>query len=381
MKKLFLHIGAGKTGSSALQVWLSQNKLNFKELGINYPDNRELDDYAISSGNGVFLVGIIRTGNIKNYLLELFQNENNVLFSSEVFQTLTREEISVVQNVCNDLNIELNIIIYIRDIYDVVYSLYLQTIKRHSMKLTFEDYVYGLENIEQFAVLEKYESVCSNIQVLHYDSEKSKGLDISFAEALSLNYNSLNKMKNKKVNRSLSVFESQLIRISNIIYAKKIDFKSDEFCTKVSDKIIYSNPELNTEIYYNPAIEEFLKNKYQNKIDNINSKYFKNKQLKVFDQNNKIIVDKQFEHIQEFESILSILVDLLKERIDQKELSIQDPRILNALRDEAIRVEEEDLLSAYTLMNAAKILRPGGPVIEKKLKEYEKALVKKPAIK
>ena len=62
MKKLYLHVGCGKTGSSALQVWLSQIAGELEKTGILYPLHgaTPLDDYTISSGNGERLVEAIR---------------------------------------------------------------------------------------------------------------------------------------------------------------------------------------------------------------------------------------------------------------------------------------------------------------------------------
>lgn len=49
------------------------------------------------------------------------------------------------------------------------------------------------------------------------------------------------------------------MRISNILYNDKIKLNPNLFCTRVSDKLIYSNPELETGIYYNTDIENYLK--------------------------------------------------------------------------------------------------------------------------
>jgi hypothetical protein len=52
-------------------------------------------------------------------------------------------------------------------------------------------------------------------------------------------------------------------------------------------------------------------------------------------------------------------------------LSCSDPRVVNALRDEAIRLEKQDPKKALALMTAAAALRPNGAAIKKKLEEYQ----------
>jgi hypothetical protein len=375
MKTLYLHIGAGKTGSSALQVWLFQNKNELLEKNIMYPHNTELNDYSITSGNGVYLIDKIKRKDAKTYLNELFKDIDNVLFSSEVFQILNNEEIQYLDSICKTLEIKIEIIFYIRDVYDVVYSLYLQTIKRHGMVLSFNEYLNTLKALEQFEVLKKYESLIENIHVLHYDSEKKIGLENSFYK--TLNINKFNPMKKKKVNRSLSISESEILRISNKLYFEKININTNQYSTLISDKLIYNNPEKNTEIFYDENIKNKLEELYQEKIDYINNKYFKENKLKVFDPKDKNITTEKFPYSGEIEIVLSSIMDTIL-GIDhlniQKKLNIEDTKIVDILRDEAIKREKESIEDAQILMKAARLLRPSGPFIKKKCEEYENIL-------
>ena len=53
MRTLYLHIGLGKTGSSALQSWLSLNAELLSKQGIDYADLVPEVKYGESlSGNG-----------------------------------------------------------------------------------------------------------------------------------------------------------------------------------------------------------------------------------------------------------------------------------------------------------------------------------------
>lgn len=63
--------------------------------------------------------------------------------------------------------------------------------------------------------------------------------------------------------------------------------------------------------------------------------------------------------------------------LDLKNISFDDiktPEHVDFLRDEAVKIENEDLEKALQLMSLAHRARPQGPFIKKKLAEYEKAL-------
>ena len=46
-KTVFLHVGAGKTGTSAIQTWLARNLRRLEEHGIAYPEPPEGFDLAV----------------------------------------------------------------------------------------------------------------------------------------------------------------------------------------------------------------------------------------------------------------------------------------------------------------------------------------------
>lgn len=50
MKKIFIHAGPGKTGTSTIQHWLSRNVDLLAENGIHYPYH-DVDSNGVSPGN------------------------------------------------------------------------------------------------------------------------------------------------------------------------------------------------------------------------------------------------------------------------------------------------------------------------------------------
>ena len=140
MKKIYIHIGCGKTGTSALQVWLSQNNKIFFELGYYYPqvvDSIDMD-YQITSGNGVEAVKLIKNGGSNAYFSQLASRaKDHILLSSEAFQSLDREQLHEIKSIFYNLGLNPVIIVYLRDIYDVLNSTYHQLVKRHMCTQTF----------------------------------------------------------------------------------------------------------------------------------------------------------------------------------------------------------------------------------------------------
>ncbi len=54
MKELFIHIGLSKTGSSAIQSWLSLNSEKLRLKGVDYADlSPSAKEGKITAGNGV----------------------------------------------------------------------------------------------------------------------------------------------------------------------------------------------------------------------------------------------------------------------------------------------------------------------------------------
>ncbi len=135
-KKLFLHIGLGKTGTSALQYWLSLNHGNLKALGYCYADLvEEAKTGAITSGNGVPLRQAFIEGDdaeVRRLFDEVyFEGCSRSIISSESFQRLSDDNLELMNQICTEQNIELKVIAFARSVYEHCYSVYLQRVKRH----------------------------------------------------------------------------------------------------------------------------------------------------------------------------------------------------------------------------------------------------------
>jgi hypothetical protein len=139
MKQLYLHIGLGKTGSSAIQSWLSLNVAALSDQGINYADLAPLAKQgATTSGNGHVLVRACRDNNfdeVERLITEIYFRDaknSTAIISSENLQDVRLPKLRKVQEICQRHNINISVIAYIRSVYERAYSSYVQSVKRTS---------------------------------------------------------------------------------------------------------------------------------------------------------------------------------------------------------------------------------------------------------
>lgn len=383
-RTLHLHIGCGKTGSSALQLWLAQNSNALNKAGLHYPlfkiKAQELDDYTITSGNGVVPIRALQNDdNWQTLFNDLFAKNNQIVLSSETFQTATVPELTKLKTLCDEQGVRINIVVYMRDFYDISYSAYVQGIKRHNFRQPFSAWIQQIPNLQQLAVLEKFESVFDSITLLHYDHEKQRGLENSFCEAIGIKPGSIPAMKKTKVNRSLTVKEIQMLRVANQLYYDKYKDVKAQFCVHISNFLIASRPELETEILYDESVEKYLTDKYKAELDRINERYLTSSKLAIFNKQHKRIVEQEPRVGEDTKLFIDAMIEAFHRMAaraqgylttEKEVLQSRDPRLPEVLRDEAIKREESDLQSAYCLMHAAATFRPNGPLIKRRLNEY-----------
>lgn len=381
-KYLFLHVGCGKTGSSALQLWLNSHAETLsKEYGIYYPlpkNAKQLHDYAITSGNGGLLIDAIKKNNASEYLKKCWDDTNykqgHLFFSSEVFQVLSIPEMLLLKKSAEDTGFTVKIIAYVRDVYDASYSGYSQLVKRHLFSESFSDFVLSRDKLFQFEVVKKFEQHFSDMTVLHYDSERQRGLENSLCEAIGIEAGALPEMQAKKVNRSLSGEELELLRSMNQAYTKNFAGQDVIFSTTLSDALIYSQPEMVTEIPLHQDVLEHLEKTMSEDVDYINSRYFTEGKLKIFDGSGKKVSTKTTVVPREYNILINTFFENIERFGLKKRIDDQGVDLVRLLVKAANNREKKSLEDALTLVKAAAVLRPKGGKIRKMLASYEERL-------
>ena len=140
--KLFLHIGHGKTGTSAIQSSLAIASERLAALGIEYPIDTELRDRAsqleITSGNWKPK----SETSLTDQLLEITRrNKKNstIILSSESLFWLVPDLLSRRSD-WGDF-IDLHIIMAVREVEEMLSSEYQQLVKRHGNSMLLRQFI------------------------------------------------------------------------------------------------------------------------------------------------------------------------------------------------------------------------------------------------
>ncbi|MFT5572294.1 MAG: hypothetical protein ACI9FR_001217 [Cryomorphaceae bacterium] len=276
MKKLILHIGYGKTGSSALQTWFALNAQQLNKQGVNYAGiNDEAKAFQVNSGNGGLLLSFLNGEDVSNErLMEYyFGNLDCALISSEALQSLgtdravNRDDLTRLLNFAQKNRLDLRVIAFIRNIYNHNYSNYVQAVKRKGWCMTFEDWTdekLNIYPIQFFMALRKSVPV----SLLNYDSNINN-LAPSFCRVANIEYSNLLEMRRKKVNRSLTHTELKTLQLY-IESASEVGVDRIFIARKVSDHLVNNFPNVGYKTYYSKEVVQKIEKNFGSQISEFN---------------------------------------------------------------------------------------------------------------
>lgn len=189
-KTVYLHIGSPKTGTSALQYFLLQNRLALSRRAFSYPEH-PLDRNGISSGNAEQLVRFIKTGNpfADRLAEELLSCEHEkIILSSEYFFRMEPGHIEILRRLLAGADVR--VIAYLRRQDSMMISAFHQRIKRHDGKEPISVYFEQYKDSKHFNNLLRLENWGNgfgkeNLMVRPYEKRQYTGGDI-FGDFLSL---------------------------------------------------------------------------------------------------------------------------------------------------------------------------------------------------
>ena len=137
-KKVFLHIGFHKTGSTSIQMFLFEHQEQLKHAGYLYPKS----GMPPGSLGQHSLAWDIRKGSQKSWhrLLDEIQASDapNVIISSEDFEQLNKQQCSEVLHLLDDF--EIHIVVYIREPEKLLLSAYKGNVKAGRISQSFTDF-------------------------------------------------------------------------------------------------------------------------------------------------------------------------------------------------------------------------------------------------
>lgn len=224
MKKIFIHIGLPKTGSSYLQSAFAINSKLYHKHNLIYSNLEGEDNFenarmgVTTSGNGVRIAaasGIEALRNIKAYdlndLFSTFELDFNHLISSEWLIGCSIDFLKNIQYI-NKEKFECKFIAFIRNPIDRIKSLYLQNIKNGNYREGLEHHIHELI-LKEGERLDKIIELGNNVVLINYDKSRDNLLqeidNILFGYELSI------APKFSFVNPSPTLKQAELIRLAN----------------------------------------------------------------------------------------------------------------------------------------------------------------------
>ena len=253
-RKLWLHAGGEKAGSSALQNSVGQLAAQLGEHGVAYANNVAINSpLEFTNGNGKALFDgltapAIDRQALQSLLLSYFSVHRQAICSSECFCRVELPRWKLLADLCDHLNIELHIVYYVRDVIDHFLAQYDQHVKHHWEWREIGEWMVGFPWRDASAL-----SILSNVlaadrlHVRHYVSGTTDMLR-SFLEILGLSAvaDKAEHISRIWVNRSLTNYERERLKgINKHFYYLQTGV--------LADRILYANPNLMPEPAVIPA--------------------------------------------------------------------------------------------------------------------------------
>lgn len=284
MKRLYIHIGMPKTGSSAIQAMLAYNQKVINNFNYSYPWHPGFGQaFNTSAGNARIFSKWIVDQDINTFTSKLMEiTEENVILSSEVlFHTLRLHPEKFAKLL---KGFDYKIICYVRKIDDLVDSCINQLVKNHNLT--------SYDNINKIIEEHNYSKVLINASkfickskfiVRPYDTELFKNRNIidDFFECINLkeitNSDSEEiKMPTEIINPSLSPESLEFRRYLNKTKFED-KFNVDKF--KINNLLATYSVEKNKTKYNILSIEQrkSIFDSYSNDEIELNNHFFSSK--------------------------------------------------------------------------------------------------------
>ena len=244
--KLFLHIGHGKTGTSAIQSSLAIASERLAALGIEYPIDTKLRDRAsqleITSGNWKAK----SETSLTDQLLEITRrNKKNstIILSSESLFWLIPDLLSRRTD-WGDF-IDLHIIMAVREVEEMLSSEYQQLVKRHGNSMLLGQFIrtrnfVSSHHAKAAEIIDLMSQHKTSNTITNYSKHRKDISRLIFKLIGAEEAYPEDKMTGAVINRSLSRKELDFLIMINKLYHKEFPSIS----TKISDALIKRQPNL-----------------------------------------------------------------------------------------------------------------------------------------
>lgn len=275
-RRLLLHIGFPKTGSSAIQAWLARRAPELERHGIAYRNFHDDDaEDKIGSGNGKMLFGLFRADAPafttlsrkfeQDFIPDYFAGFDTAIVSHEGLAGASESRLNWFREYCARQRIAVSALGYCRTIYDHCHSMYQQEVKRHGATGRFSDYAATYDN-PQCGYLWTWRAVLGGaLNARIYDAAKND-LIADFLRQFGIDRLGLG-TEQGKVNRGLTARELELLRRLNA-------WHKGAFSKCLSNALIYASPDQPSDYRFDRAIAEDLERRFGDDVRKVNAALF-----------------------------------------------------------------------------------------------------------
>lgn len=192
MKKIILHCGMPKTGSSALQVQFSKSRDGLLKHGYDYLKMGDFDLAArgkISSGNAAGLARAYlfpghpadlsprRAELTEKFVQAARAAQGHVILSSEFFSAIPRVNMIPLVEALSQVG-EVQLVFFVREQLNFLASAYIQQVKRHGLRDYPEEYFSSWQGYKiplmYFSYFEQLRSALPDVKIFAQPYELSK---------------------------------------------------------------------------------------------------------------------------------------------------------------------------------------------------------------
>ena len=376
--QFYLHIGHGKTGTSAIQSAFAIAQEDLLKNGIEYPiqntDREKASQFAITSGNWnhnpkeTLAQELIRRSRERN-------NNNSILLSSESLFWRLDDLFEVGMQELKDLN--LHVLLAVREIEEMLSSEYQQRVKRHGEKRPFEQFLRSRHFISshhkrasEIITLLKQNQIKTTI--INYSKHKNNIIELIFETLHAEEAYPRDTVNGVVVNRGLSHKELAIITLINALFHTKFPWIS----TRLSDALVKELPTVRSQkcrLSEDSKLKLYeVNNDY---IRNINDSLDPNEHLldKSTMNSDSAPIDRSvFQQIREEEQLsINVISSTLLTAIQNES---EHNRLSNQTIDQLIKVsqaEDTDPQTKLELLELAVANRPQGKRLVKLLEQAQ----------
>lgn len=243
-KKVYLHVGFHKTGTTAIQESLFSHSDQLRNLGINYATKKGKANHREAWALSERYWGWKKRGGEKTSIVEWQKRVKNLkaqkidsVISSEFFSEINDDQLNLMANDLKGFDVE--VIFTIRPLAKILSSSYQQYLK-YGIKVSYEEWLKDIfENTEvskstptfwkrhrHDLVISRWARVFGNqkIHLVVVDESEPNLLYEAFTKILQLPTGTLNAVEGTGSNRSLNFSEISLLLALNRAFPKDRDW-------------------------------------------------------------------------------------------------------------------------------------------------------------